>query len=170
LGEALHICERFARIALEGVNVALHQNDSDMVTLRLAQLSGESPDVRLIAEFAISALLLHLFRRFVGSSAQPRHVFFAHAAPVHRAEYTRIFAGRERFSHAFTGIEFERSWLAQKQLNHSPELCALLQTRAERLLAQLSTICLRPSGQGVGSPRTICGRGRRWTRRRVTLV
>jgi len=50
---------------------------------------------------------------------------------------TRIFAGRERFSHAFTGLELERSWLDRAQLDRSPELCALLQTRAELLLARV---------------------------------
>ena len=81
--------------------------------------------------------MLRLARRFVGSAARARRVYFAYESPAHRAEYARVFGGCEQFSHAFTGIEFERAWLDRARRDRSPELYALLETRAELLLARL---------------------------------
>jgi AraC-like DNA-binding protein len=135
LREALELASRYARIATEGPELELCE-EGDAATICLTQLSGESPEERVSAEFTTSALLT-LVRRFVGSGAEVRRAFFPYEAPRHRSEYTRVFGGREQFSHAFTGLEIERSWLDLEQLCRSPDLHALLYKRAELTLAKM---------------------------------
>jgi AraC-like DNA-binding protein len=135
LREALQMSARYARIVMEGPQLDLCE-EGDTATLRFTLLCGESPEVRLTAEFSTSSIL-YLVRRFAGSAAQARRVFFAYKAPAYRAEYARVFGGREHFSHEFTGVEFERSWLDLPRFGRSPELYVLLQARAELLLARL---------------------------------
>lgn len=135
LREALQVSARYGRIVADGPRLELSE-DTDAATIRLTLLRGASPGVALVAEFSTTALL-YLIRRFVGSAALPRHVFFAYPAPAHHAEYTRVFGGRAQFDHDFTGLELEASWLDREQLCASPELSALLRMRAEALLAQI---------------------------------
>lgn len=135
LREALHMCQRYARIMVDGPRMELTES-KDTATVRWTQLGADTPEVRLTAEFATSGILF-LIRRFIGGAAQPKRVLFEYPAPVHRSEYTRVFGGREQFAQSFTGLEFERSWLDRAQVYRSPELCALLQTRAELLLARI---------------------------------
>jgi AraC-like DNA-binding protein len=63
-------------------------------------------------------------------------VAFDYPEPAYRAEYTRAFGGREQFEQEFIGIEFDRAWLDQVHAYRSPELYALLKSRAELLLAR----------------------------------
>lgn len=135
LREALLTSVRYGRIAADGVRLELEE-EADVATLRLKHVSGDAPDARLTAEFVTSALMM-LVGLFVGPGALPRRALFAYEPPPHRAEYTRIFGGRERFSHPFTGLELERAWLEEKRLARSPELHALLKERAELLLAKV---------------------------------
>lgn len=135
LREAIQMSARYARIVMDGPRLELCE-EGDTATLRFTLLCGESPEVRVTAEFSTSSIV-HLIRRFVGVDAQAQRVFFAYKPPAHCAEYARVFGGREQFSHEFTGVEFERSWLDRTQLSGSPELYALLQARAELLLARL---------------------------------
>lgn len=136
LRDALQVCTRYGRIVMDTAPLELSE-EGDVATLRCVPLAGEAADVlRLTAEFVTSSLL-YLIRRFVGTDAELRRALFAFPAPAHRAEYTRIFAGREQFAQAFTGIEFERAWLDRTQAYRSPELRTLLQARAELLLAKV---------------------------------
>jgi len=135
LREALSIGMRYARVVTDGPQMTL-QEDGDTLRLRLELGREDSPVVRMTAEFS-TVSLLRLARRFVGEDAQAKRVCFRYPAPAHRAEYTRIFAGRELFSQAFTGMELPRAWLDQMQLCRSSELSALLETRAELLLARV---------------------------------
>jgi len=86
---------------------------------------------------AISGVL-RLIRRFVDADAQPRGVFFTYHKPSYRAEYKRVFGGVERFGHEYTGIDFERAWLERTQLHKNPELYAILQAEAERVIGRLT--------------------------------
>jgi AraC-like DNA-binding protein len=135
LREALQVSARYARIVMDGPRLELCE-EGDIASVRCTPLCGEAPEVRLTAEFVMSSLQ-YLIRRFVGSAVQVRRVLFAYQAPAHRAEYTRIFEGREQFAQAFTGIEIERAWLDRAHAYRSPELRTLLQSRAELLLARV---------------------------------
>lgn len=133
LREALQVAVQYAGVIVEGATLELVEQ-RDVVIVRSPQLRGEAPEVRLSAEFTASSLV-HLVRRFVGGSSAPRRVFFGYARPSHHAEYARVFGGREQFSHAFTGVEFERSWLERSHTYGSSEIRALLLARAQRFLA-----------------------------------
>jgi AraC-like DNA-binding protein len=136
LREALLKCVRYATIATDGRHVELHER-GDEALIVLPSLRGDSPETMFMAEFASSGLWFQLIRRFVGATARLQRACFAFEAPAHRCEYTRIFQGSEHFAQAFTGLTFERSWLDRKQLEHSAELSALLQSRADMLLARI---------------------------------
>jgi AraC-like DNA-binding protein len=136
LREALTKCLRYAAIATDGQHLELRE-DGDTATIVLPLLGGDAPELMFMAELAISGLWLRTVRHFVAGASQPSAACFTFAAPAHRAEYTRIFNGRERFSQPFTGLAFPRSWLDQRQLDHSAELSALLEGRAEQLLTRL---------------------------------
>ncbi len=135
LREALEVGVRYARIVSDGPRLELYE-DAETATLRLQLSCWEDPTVQLCAEFA-TVSLLGVIRRFVGDGAQVQRVLFPYAAPAHRHEYTRIFGGREHFTQPFTGIEFDRQWLERTQFSRSTELRALLQSRAELLLAKV---------------------------------
>jgi AraC-like DNA-binding protein len=135
LREALACSARYARVVMEGPRLQVTERD-EIATIRVGPLGEDSPEVRRTAEFVASSLT-YLVRRFVGGEALPRQVLFPYAPPAHRAEYTRIFAGRERFSQEHTGIEIERSWLDRAQFYRSEELRLLLEERAELLLARV---------------------------------
>jgi len=57
LREALETSARYGRIVTEGPRLELSE-EGDLATLRLTRLAGESPAVRLTAEFSTISLLL----------------------------------------------------------------------------------------------------------------
>ncbi|MEY4577103.1 MAG: hypothetical protein RL701_1806 [Pseudomonadota bacterium] len=137
LRDALEMCDRYSRIATEGPRLELQEHDA-IATVRFEGLGEDPLEAQLVAEFSTTALL-GLIRRFVASTVQPDAVLFSYPAPApaHRAEYTRVFRGYERFSQAFSGLQFDRSWLDRKRLNYSRALWTHLQARAEHLLTRL---------------------------------
>jgi len=135
LREALQAVIRYAPIAMEGPEAVLRE-EGDLAIFAHPGLSGDTPEERLTAEFVVIGIL-RLIRRFAGASALPRHAFFSYGVPAHLAEYTRVFGGRERFDHPFTGLGFERAWLERSNASRSPELRSLLHSRAEVMLARM---------------------------------
>ena len=134
LREALALCSAYGSVFTAGPRLQLVE-DGELATLRLSLICEGLPEVQLTTEFALT-WLLRLVRQFVGDEAQVLRAFFAYPAPAHRAEYTRVFAGREQFSHAFSGLELERPWLDRSRPHSSPELLRVLQAQAELLLAR----------------------------------
>lgn len=135
LRDALHMIIRYARIIMDGQQQELLET-GDSAIMCCTQLVGDAPETRLTAEFAMSSFWF-LIQRFMRQPVEARRVYFAYPAPLHRAEYTRIFAGREQFDHSFTGIEIDRAWLDSAPPYRSPELCSLLRDRAEVMLARV---------------------------------
>jgi AraC-like DNA-binding protein len=131
---------RYSRIVADAPPASLVE-DGEVASLRYAFPVGDWPGLRMGAELAISGAL-RLLRSFMGASASPRGAFFAYAAPAHHDEYQRIFGDALRFEHAYTGIDFERAWLEQRQLHANPELHAVLEARAMRTLERLSHAAL----------------------------
>lgn len=135
LRDALQTAARYTRIMTQGPCVEVDE-EGDVVTIRCPLISDGMAEVPLTAEF-VTTWLLRLLRQFVGDDAQPRAAYFPYAAPAHRSEYTRIFGGREVFSHSFTGLSFDASWLDRAQPHRSPELRRLLQAQADQALAKV---------------------------------
>lgn len=137
LREALQMSARYAQIVTDGPQMLLLEDEAtETFTIRLMFNNSDSPEARVAAEFSMISLL-RLARRYAGDDALPRRVCFAYPAPEHRAEYARVFAGREQFSQKHTCMELDRSWLDRPQHCRSPELQALLQERADLLLARV---------------------------------
>jgi len=128
LRQAIDTLTRYARIVGQGPGMVLSEQ-GDTAWVRVAIGKEASPRARFVAELVLSGLM-RMLRSFVAADVNPRAVCFAYAAPAHRAEYTRIFGGNERFEQAYTGIEIERAWLDNEQLHRSRELYALLQGEA----------------------------------------
>lgn len=137
LREALQEVATYAEIVHEHGHLVLCEHGS-CATLRLTVPDAQRVESTMGAEFALLGLL-RLMRRFVGEDAKPLAVCFEHQAPAHRAEYTRLFSGRERFSQAFTGFEFERTWLDRTPQYRSEELHSHLQARADFMLARIDS-------------------------------
>jgi AraC-like DNA-binding protein len=135
LRESIHTSERYARLVAEGHDPQLLEA-GDVASIRFPSLRGNLSAVRLTAEFALVALS-GMLRRFVGPQAKPNKVCFAYDAPQYAAEYQPFFGDLAQFGRDVTEIEFPRAWLDSTQVYASPDLHALLETRAERLLGRL---------------------------------
>jgi len=135
LRQSIQTIERYSRLAAEGHDPQLVEA-GDRAWVRFPTLRGNLAAVRLTAEFALTGLLTTL-RQFAGPRAQATQVCFAYTAPAYAAEYERVFDGPVRFDHDVTAIEFPRAWLDRRQTYTNPNLHALLETRAERMLSQL---------------------------------
>jgi AraC-like DNA-binding protein len=134
LREAFLTAVRYSRFVSEGPRIELEERQ-DTATLRLLLPEENTPESRLTSEFSCVALL-RVMRAFVGEHALPLRVFFTHPKPRHHAEYTRFFAGAERFSQDITGIELPSAFLDQRAGAPNSELHDYLLHRAELLLAK----------------------------------
>lgn len=134
LGEALAIAQRYTRVVKDGPRMQLRET-SEAAIVSIHMGGRDTAEVRLVSEFALLCLL-NLVRHYVGKNAEPRSVLFRYAAPAYRGEYARLFAGREQFSQALTGLELPRAWLAQSRVCCSNELRTWLEARANQLLAR----------------------------------
>jgi AraC-like DNA-binding protein len=134
LRDALRATIHYQRIMTAVTGLELCE-DGDIASIRVAFPDPEEPEAYFAAEFAVVGML-RMLRMFAGADALPLRAAFVCPEPAHRAEYTRLFAGREQFSQAYNGLDVERSWLDRVQLGRREELHAYLQTRADQLLAK----------------------------------
>lgn len=136
LRHALQTLTRYVDImCVDPVSCTLTES-GDRATLCFAFPPMPTPALRLDAELSMGGVL-RLLHRFTASDAPPHEVCFNYPAPAHRAEYTRLFAGTERFDQTRTAIVFDRAWLELTQLHKNPELYAVLETEAERALQRI---------------------------------
>jgi AraC-like DNA-binding protein len=135
LRQGIETLGRYSRLVAEGHDPQLVEA-GEVAAIRFLFLRGNLPAVRLTAEFAMTGLL-SMLRRFIGHLAEPHHVRFAYDAPPYAAEYERIFGAVVRFAQQHTEIEFPSVWLDRTHAYQSPDLHALLKTRAETMLGRL---------------------------------
>jgi AraC-like DNA-binding protein len=135
LRESIQAIERYSRLAAEGHDPRLVEAGAT-AAVQFPSLMGNLPAVRLTAEFALTGLASTL-RLFVGPLARPTRLSFAYDEPAYSAEYARVFGAALHFSQAVTAIEFPRAWLDSTHSYANPNLHALLETRAERMLSRL---------------------------------
>jgi AraC-like DNA-binding protein len=135
LRESIETLSRFSNITTD-VTLSLAEQD-DIATMTFSFTgSPESPLVRMRSELTVTGFV-RLLRIYCGEDAQPREVLFPYAAPPHRAEYTRVFGGKERFGQPVTALRFDRAMLSQEAVHKNPRLTALLTGEAERMLGRL---------------------------------
>jgi AraC-like DNA-binding protein len=136
LRDAFQTFTRFHRIVSDGPNSTLDEHN-DVAVARYEFLRSSPRCNRMRAEFGLVGLL-RMVRHFTHQEGTARAVYFEHPAPEYRAEYARIFGGRERFDHDFTGIEFDRELLDRTPLAQNGELYSVLESLAERKLSRVT--------------------------------
>jgi AraC-like DNA-binding protein len=134
LREAIDALIRFHRLVLDRPAWQLVERGVT-ATLVYAVAPGSTRCRRFRAEVAMTGF--YRMVRYFGRSARPQLVAFEHAAPVHAAEYARVFEGTARFDQAVTGIAFDRELLHASTLNRDPEFHAALEAQAEKRLSRL---------------------------------
>lgn len=136
LGEAIHTMVRYSSLLAVGYEPCLVE-EGDRACLRLPYLIGESNAVHLTAEFSLTGFM-RMLRQYLGETLQSYRACFAYPEPAHAAEYRRVFRGAVSFDQRHTEMQFPRSWLAHPQPYANTPLYTLLQSHAERELAELS--------------------------------
>jgi AraC-like DNA-binding protein len=111
--------------------------EGDRARLVYRYLRSHDPVCNLVrAEFGITALLT-LGRALIATDDARLEFWFDHPRPrtsEHQREYTRIFAGRERFEKSHTGILMPREILDARPVYHDASLYQLLKARADGIL------------------------------------
>ena len=133
--ESIQAASRYARLAAEGHDPQLVETD-ETATCQFPSLRGNLAAVRFTAEFALSGFLI-LLRLYAGPNVRPSSASFAYDAPPYATEYDRVFGCPVRFDAEVTGLTFPRAWLDAKHAYRSPDLQALLESQAERMLGRL---------------------------------
>jgi AraC-like DNA-binding protein len=134
--DAFQSFARFHRIVTDSPDTTLHEHNA-MATVRYQFPRGATRCNRMRAEFAMVGYV-RMMRQFTRRHDAARAVYFEHAAPEYRSEYTRVFGGVERFDHAFTGIEFDAELLDRTDLTRKGELYNVLESLAERKLSRVT--------------------------------
>jgi AraC-like DNA-binding protein len=135
LREGIVTLFRYGRLVSD-VTASLEERDDVASMVFEFKAPVNSPVVRMRAEFTVTGFV-RLLRTFCGESAMPLEVLFPYAAPPYRAEYARVFGGRERFEQPITAIRFDRAMLSQEAVHKNPRLSAILVGEAERVLDRL---------------------------------
>jgi AraC-like DNA-binding protein len=135
LREALAALARYHRLFSDWNGFAVEELDG-LVVVRCLEQSTLSPQLqRFMAEIVVVSIykLLAAF----GAQAQPRCVCFSYPAPEYQAEYTRAFAGAERFEQPYTGIVLDRAAMDKVSPQHDEAVFSALRTIAEQRLQRL---------------------------------
>jgi AraC-like DNA-binding protein len=97
---------------------------------------GSSPARRFRAE--LTMIGFYRLLTYFAPRASPQASAFDYPAPSYRAEYTRVFAGTERFDQPFVGLVFDRKLLGAGQPHRDPELHATIAARAEARVSRMA--------------------------------
>lgn len=136
LGQALETLAHFHRLVADEPSCALIEDGATAMVRRLSRSEEPSAVTRLWSELMVGSILQIL--RWFAPDAAPAHAHFAYAAPAHRDEYMRVFAGRARFAAPYTALVFDRSLLSRPSPDRDAEVHALFLALAERRLQRLT--------------------------------
>jgi AraC-like DNA-binding protein len=107
------------------------------VTVRCVPVPSTSLRVRRFTAEMLLASLVRLMRSF-SPHARPGCVSFDYAAPSYRSEYSRVFAGTERFEQPFSGIVFDSSQMDAISPHKDDDVHMALRSIAEQRLLGLT--------------------------------
>jgi AraC-like DNA-binding protein len=140
LRHAIQETRQFHALAFDGA--ALHLTErAGVARIRYDfPRSHESTDQSL-AEFFVAGLA-RMVRGFGCSQGEFHVASFEHDRPVYHRAYAEVFEGKERFSQAFTGVEFAAPMLDRRHLHSNPELQTVVHRQAEERLERIA----RPAG------------------------
>jgi AraC-like DNA-binding protein len=136
LRQGFELLARFSQLLSDHADYAIYER-GDTIALHCLPLEGESPRLkRTVAEMLVAGFW-RLIRPYRVESRTPA-VSFAYAAPLHLAEYTRVFEGVARFEQPFTGIVFDRALLSVPSRAKDDDVRDALEAVAERRLLRLT--------------------------------
>lgn len=134
--QGLRLLARFFHLLCDDGAYRVLEHDG-LVTVHCAIADRASSRTQwFVAEMMVGGFLRYL--RTCHPDARPHRACFAYPAPAHRAEYTRVFAGRERFAQPFTALVFDRALLDATSPHQDDDVCEALQSVAERRLLRIS--------------------------------
>jgi AraC-like DNA-binding protein len=131
--DAISLAMRFRNLVHETMCLRLVEH-GDLATIVYESHSRDEDNARFEAE----AMLVFLFRMghlLAGFHTPPYAVTFMHARPADVTPYTRIFGREPVFGASCNGITCARIILDVPNAHSDPAVSALLERRAERLLA-----------------------------------
>ena len=131
---ALELVELYHRLYSDELPLCIEEHENTLV-IKLVFATASTRCRRFGAEIAISGCF-RMLEYFV-PGARPHLVAFEYPAPAYRSEYTRIFAGAERFGQPFTGLVIDRAIVDSLQGSRDEEMHTLLRAQATKRLAQL---------------------------------
>lgn len=135
LRQALESLSKFERLISDEPYFQLLETAEEVV-VRCLRLPGESSTTqRFWAEMSMANLFRLMEPYDVG--AQRARLHFAHAAPPHHREYTRIFGRAVRFEQPFTELVFDRALMDAPSPHHDAEAHDAMRALAERQLLML---------------------------------
>lgn len=105
--------------------------EGDIVTLRLSALPECSPRLRMFI-IEMEAVGIYRLLRSFGANVRPTQFDFAYEAPVHRAEYHRVFSGMERFEQPYSALKFPLELMDSVPPHKDDDVRSALQTIAAR--------------------------------------
>jgi AraC-like DNA-binding protein len=108
----------------------------DSILLRFMPAATTELGRRVRVDVGIAGLV-RLIRHVGAPESALRRVAFGHPAPSYTHEYDRLFAGRARFSQAYSGIEIDPAWLDRPLHGANLELHQLLAIQGEQVLARV---------------------------------
>jgi len=131
----LELCSQFQSLFMDGGRTRFDVQ-GDTARWRVDFVRSDPRFDAFWSEFVVFGMQRAL-QVFCGRHIRADAVYVEHRRPPHHAEYTRVFAGAERYGQPFTGIDFAARWLDQPNAYRHAELYAMLLSRAERALDHL---------------------------------
>jgi AraC-like DNA-binding protein len=135
LGQAFDALARYHRLFSDWQSFAVDEADG-LVVVRCLALPGENETMQRFMAEMVMASIYKLLNAF-SPQARPRCVCFDYAAPDYQDEYTRLFAGTERFEQSYTGIVFDRELFNTASPHRDDDVHAALRTIAEQRMLRL---------------------------------
>lgn len=134
LREGLRNAADVYRLLVDDLPFVLEERPKEIV-IKVVGVKGSPKCRQFGAEVSVASIYRAL--RHFAPDARPRYVAFEHSAPAHRAEYTRLFEGLERFDQPFTGLVVDRKLMEAPQLHFDGALHAALRNHATKRVAEL---------------------------------
>ena len=177
LRQAIQVFARYRKLISDTPPPTLHE-EGDVAVLTCYFLESDSERCRRLSEEFGMTSMARTAKLALGMPEAPHVVEFSHAAPAHAAEVERVIGCPVRYGADATRLRFARHMLDATRLHANPELMRLLQSEAERKLAELAAprslsarlraVLLEGSGRpGMGAMARLLGLSSRSLRRRL---
>jgi AraC-like DNA-binding protein len=127
---------QFGQLLTDQLGIELIEREKSVEVRYALALNASARVQRLESEMAMLGLSRVL--RALGPTARVDRVSFEYSAPAHRAEYTRVFEGAERFDQPFTGLVFDRALMNVAPPRKDEDLHSELRALAERRILRLA--------------------------------